>query len=76
MYECKGSVYLYPRLSTCAFETYVFYDADKAPDLYNAYPTWAGGSYQLAALTTAQCKSRLSFEGPDAIIPFKLKQTT
>lgn len=76
VYECMGSVYIKPRISECKFNTYAFYDIDKAPTLVQNENSYALSSSQFVGLTTAQCKSRLSFEGPDAIIPFKLKQTT
>lgn len=76
IFEAMGSIYLKPRFAQLKFNTYGFYDIDKAPTIVTQDNDYAYGSSQFAGLTTAQCKSRSSFEGPDAIIPFKLKQTT
>ena len=76
VYECMRGLYLRPRMGNVHFQTYGFYDITKAPDLYQHDNTYAYSSAQFAGLTTTQCKSRSSFEGAEAIIPFKLKQVT
>lgn len=74
VYECMKSVYLKPDIRKTKFSTYSFYDIDKAPTIFLHSNTYSYDSSQFRGLTTAQCKARSSFEGPDAIIPFKLKQ--
>lgn len=76
VYECMKGLYLRPRISKVRFSTYAFYDITKSPDMYCFLCDYSYGASQFAGLTTSQCKSRSSFEGPDAIIPFKLKQVT
>lgn len=73
VFENSGNASVRPLLSASYFVTYAFYDNEKANwKFYNL--TYHYGSSQLKGLTTAQCTSRSTFEGPDAIFPFKLKQ--
>ena len=76
VYECMRGLYLRPRIANTRFSTYAFYDITKAPDLYRFLCDYSYGESQFVGLTTTQCKSRSSFEGAEAIIPFKLKQVT
>lgn len=76
VYECMRGLYIRPRIAETRFSTYAFYDITKAPDMYCFLCDYSYSSAQFAGLTTTQCKSRSSFEGTEAIIPFKLKQVT
>lgn len=73
VYEDKGNVKLKPKISMSYFLTYSFYDKDKATWVFENC-NYHLSSSQVMGLTTAQCKSRSTFEGPTAILPFKLKQ--
>lgn len=63
-----------PVIRYCYFATYAFYDNELADNWTFYSLSYHYGSAQFAGLTTAQCKDRSTFEGPTAILPFKLKQ--
>lgn len=73
VYENTGNVKLTPTFYDLYFLTYSFYDKDKATWNFDSC-SYHFGQSQVMGLTTAQCKSRSTFEGPTAIFPFKLKQ--
>ena len=73
IYENTGNVKLTPTFYNLYFLTYSFYDKDKATWNFDSCSYHLGQS-QVMGLTTTQCKSRSTFEGPTAILPFKLKQ--
>ena len=75
VYENTGVVSLTPVINYTYFLTYAFYDITKAPDLARSLCTYHFDSSQFMGLTTDQCKSRSTFEGPTAVLPFKLKQS-
>lgn len=75
VYENTGVVSLTPVINNTYFLTYAFYDMTKAPDLARNLCTYHFNSSQFMGLTTDQCKSRSTFEGPTAVLPFKLKQS-
>lgn len=76
VYENTGNISIEPAIYNITFSTYAFYDKTKCDQWYKTSITYHYSSSQFMGLTTAQCKDRSTFEGPTAILPFKLKQTT
>lgn len=76
VYENTGNISIKPAIYYITFSTYAFYDKTKCDQWYKSSITYHYSSSQFMGLTTAQCKDRSTFEGPTAILPFKLKQTT
>lgn len=75
IYENVGNVSITPFIYSTYFLTYAFYDITKAPNLIKNRCTYHFDSSQFMGLTTNQCKTRSTFEGPTAVLPFKLKQS-
>lgn len=76
VYENTGNISIKPSIVSMTFSTYAFYDKTKCNQWFMNDITYHYSSSQFMGLTTAQCTDRSTFEGPTAIFPFKLKQTT